>query len=230
MTKPSKQLESHVSYDLLQELLDYSPDTGIFTWKTRDRKHFATDGRWKTWNARFTDKAAGCLCKTNGYLLISIDDRLYKAHRLAWLYVYGEWPSEQVDHVNRDRSDNRIANLRLACTHINSQNASRRHSNTSGHTGVYWQKRERKWEARVTWHRRGITLGSYKSKTDAILARRIAEKVIGFSHGHGHDSGLALSRGIPSRLWERYKELKTIIEPKVESKMLSILVERKEII
>jgi len=91
----------------LQELLGYDPVTGIFTWRRTRRRGSG---------------AAGCLCKTHGYVNIGIDGRVYRAHRLAWLYVTGEWPKAHIDHINCLRHDNRWANLREATISQNKAN------------------------------------------------------------------------------------------------------------
>lgn len=120
----------------LRELLHYDPETGVFTWiAERRRKVKAGD-------------VAGCK-RTGEYIKIRIDYQLHLAHRLAWLYVHGVWPKRFIDHINCDRSDNRIANLREACDTINAQNiiAPKAHSKS----GVLGVKRYERKDGRVTW-------------------------------------------------------------------------------
>ena len=148
----------------LRSVLHYEPETGIFTWKVR------------TSTCVKVGDAAGCP-GGGGYLLISVQSRLYRAHRLAWLYVYGEWPKDQLDHINRNRSDNRISNLRDVSTKQNQQNAGKRSDNTSGHAGVSWYKRISKWQAKITHNQKDVHLGYFATIEAAIAARKAAEKL-----------------------------------------------------
>lgn len=116
----------------LKEVLDYSPETGVFTWRERDVPLDADRAKVSAWNTKYAGKAAGV--KTHGYIRISIDDKKHYAHRLAWLYSYGSMPS-LLDHKNRNGFDNRISNLRIATKRQNVKNSDRR-DNTSGHRGV----------------------------------------------------------------------------------------------
>lgn len=146
----------------LRGVLNYDPDTGVFTRKVR------------TTNTVNVGDVAGNL-KLNGYRCISVDGNRYQAHRLAWLYVHGVWPEEQVDHINRMRDDNRIVNLRLASGAENQQNSSHRVDNTSGHKGIGWSKRHQQWRVRIQHQNRHIYLGLFVDINDAIAARKAAE-------------------------------------------------------
>jgi hypothetical protein len=96
----------------LRGQLDYDPLTGVFTWRVKPRRKNIAD-------------CAGCIAKT-GYVYISVQKKTYAAHRLAWLHTYGYWPSKEIDHINRVRSDNRIANLREATRAENCANRKKR--------------------------------------------------------------------------------------------------------
>jgi len=152
----------------LKELLNYDPETGIFTWRVNRR---ATQG-----------SKAGARHPTQGYIAIKIDSVLYRAHRLAWLYVYGVWPPNDIDHINRVRDDNRLSNLRLATRAQNCQNRRIRSDNVTGTTGVCRYKKTQKWRAYIMIRKRQKELGVYDSLAAAILSRKIAEKVY-FTHG-----------------------------------------------
>lgn len=119
----------------LRQDLRYDPETGKFTWLMN------------THNAR-TDAEAGHLLKSR-YVSIKYRRKSYYAHRLAWLYVHGRWPSECVDHVNGIRDDNRICNLRECTNAENQQNLTSRGKGRSGLTGVIWNKSSGKWEVRI---------------------------------------------------------------------------------
>ena len=147
----------------LRELLNYDPDTGIFTRKV------STSNRVKVGDA------AGCP-NGDGYLRIMVQSRLYQAHRLAWLYMHSNWPNDQIDHINRNRSDNRIANLREVTNKQNLQNAGKYSHNTSGHPGICWNKQNSKWRATIKHNQKLIHLGYFANIEEAVAARKAAER------------------------------------------------------
>ena len=148
----------------LRSILNYEPATGIFTRKIGSA------------NQVKAGDIAGCP-GGDGYLQIRVQSRKYQAHRLAWLYVYGEWPEGQIDHINRNRSDNRISNLRDVTQKQNLQNAGKRSNNTSGHSGVRWYKQSSKWVAVITHNYNRIHLGYFNTMEEAISARKASEKL-----------------------------------------------------
>lgn len=119
-----------------------------------------------------------------GYTSIAIKRKQYLAHRLAWLYVYGGWP-DQIDHINHNRKDNRISNLRNVNHQENAKNRSAGKNNSSGITGVDWRTRDKEWRARIKFNRRLIHLGTSKDKFEAICLRKSAESALGFHGNHG---------------------------------------------
>lgn len=140
------------------ELLDYSPETGVFVWRVdRSPRHKA-------------GMEAGSL-NTKGYVQIMIDQRNYLAHRLAWLYMTGLWPDDQVDHINHDKTDNRWSNLRPANDSQNQQNKPpTRRSGSSGLLGVTWSKAAGKWASQIKIEGRRIHLGLHETKEAAHQA------------------------------------------------------------
>jgi len=148
-----------LTQERLKQLLHYDAETGVFTWIAHQRR------------PDLIGTVAG-----QGYICINVDNRKYKAHRLAWLYIYDSWPSKHIDHENRIKSDNRIDNLRDASKAQNEQNKGLRSVNTSGVTGVYWNKGANKWQAYITVHERVKYLGIYCDKGDAINVRRAAAR------------------------------------------------------
>jgi hypothetical protein len=146
----------------LKELLSYDEDTGLFTWS----RNVSSTGR--------SGGVAGCVDKTTGYRRVRLHKRLYHAHRLAWLYVHGEWPPYEVDHINGNRSDNRMANLRCATRVQNMHNNGRRIDNKSGFKGVCWYPSRNKWLAKIQTYGRAKNLGYYDNKDDAIAAYKAA--------------------------------------------------------
>jgi len=145
-----------LTQEYLKSILKYYPKAGVFTWLK------STNGRI------VVGDSAGTL--SDGYVKISIKTetrKKYFAHRLAWLYMTGEWPKDQVDHINRMRNDNRWRNLRECNNTQNQINVGLSKNNKSGHKGVSWCKRERKWISRLVVNGVRKYLGSFDSKSDA---------------------------------------------------------------
>ncbi len=137
----------------LKELLRYEPRTGLFTWLVR-RSQKALVGQ-----------QAGRVNMTTGYVEIQIDGRRYKAHRLAWLYVYGYFPDHQIDHIKENKTDNRIKMLRVATRSQNKMNVGITNANNSGIKGVY--RHGNRWIAQAQIDGKKYRLGSYKDKHEA---------------------------------------------------------------
>ena len=157
-----------ISIKRLKKLLDYNKDTGEFFWK-EDR------GNYKS---KAGDKA-GCTTQ-DGYVLITIDGKLHKAHRLAWLYVHGYIPEYGIDHINRNPSDNRIANLREVSQSCNARNATLRVDNKTGITGVCWNRFDRKWKVQAVVNGKNKHIGQYATKWEAAMMRWKAELENGY--------------------------------------------------
>ena len=147
--------------------LDYDPDSGIFTWLDVKRKGVKAGS------------VAGSVFN-NGYRVIMYDGKHLLAHRLAWFFLHGEFPTYMIDHINQDKLDNRACNLRLATNQMNQRNTKKSSRNTSGHRGVYWHKTKRKWYASIRVNNKQIHIGSYNCVTSAMLARKITEKFYGW--------------------------------------------------
>ena len=167
--------ENILSQKSLKNYLHYNSDTGIFIRK------IATSS-----NAAVGD-IAGYLHR-EGYIIIRVDGKGYLAHRLAWLYMAGKWPEDQIDHINHIRNDNRWRNLREATQQENCKNRSIRKTNTSGVTGVCWHKARGKWDAYIKVDCRSIFLGSYVDRFEAICARLSANNKHGFHENHGRNA------------------------------------------
>lgn len=146
---------SELTAEFVRSVLDYDPLTGVFTWR---------GGRRSTRAGR---RAANINGKGYGY--ITLCGKHSAAHRVAWLYVHGIWPPKSiyVDHINGDKTDNRIANLRLATP---SQNAQNRTRNLEGKKGVSFHRRLGKWQAQITPPTGTIYLGVYSSEDEAHAA------------------------------------------------------------
>lgn len=148
------------SIERLRELFDYDPLTGALVW--RARRGSAAAGR-----------VAGHLCLTWGYVVVGIDGGLYRAHRVIWAYVHGEWPCAEIDHRDGNRSNNALANLRQATVSQNRMNLTcLKRNNKSGVTGV--SRDREKWRAAINVDGRQVTLGRFDDFSDAVSARRKA--------------------------------------------------------
>jgi len=130
------------------------------------------------------DKKVGCLSKM-GYLVVWADNKLHQSHRLIWLYYYGCFPKNGIDHINGDKLDNRIKNLRDVTQWENTKNRRKAKNNTSGFNGVWWVASLNKWRARITVNRKLIYLGCFTKKSEAISARKNANIQYGFHDNHG---------------------------------------------
>ena len=146
-----------ISHERLLATLDYAPDTGLFTWICR--RNGVTVGQ-KAGNAR-----------PDGYITIIVDKHKYYAHRLAWFYVYGQWP-DRVDHVNGNTSDNRLCNIRLATASQNMMNRAGMPNNKFGLKGV--SRNGTGFRAVIKKDRRYIHLGTFKTPEKAHFAYQLA--------------------------------------------------------
>ena len=150
----------------LKEILDYNPDTGVFTWKRSGH------------GVKVGQEAGGCSYNKDGrkYKVIRINKIRYRANRLAYYMYHGIDPLQYlVDHKDNDSLNNKISNLRLATISQNGFNHKIYNTNTSGITGVSWIKRENKWAAQITAFGKMRHLGYFIDKEDAIKARKEAE-------------------------------------------------------
>jgi hypothetical protein len=159
-------MDEQINQGRLKNFLHYDPETGVFKWKD-------TFG----WRAK-QGTVAGSV-KASGYIYIRLKLKQYRAHRLAWLYTYGKFPEDQIDHINGIKNDNRIINLRAVSDKENSRNLRLRKDNTSGYIGVRWDTD--KW--RVIILRKQY--GRFKSKSDAIAKAKEVYKELGFHENHG---------------------------------------------
>lgn len=159
----------------LRELLTYDPSTGAFTWRARTEATFPNAKLRHLWNRKFAGKPARN--SIHGYVGIRIEGRLYLAHRVAWVLVHGEWPNSRIDHINGDKSDNRMVNLREVSAAMNAENRrSARAGARSGLLGVQWNDRLSKWQAAITVGGKRRHLGVFRSAPEAHEAYLAAKR------------------------------------------------------
>ena len=161
-----------LTQERLKELLHYEPETGIFTWRVRPNRRI-----------RIGSKAGTEVLEHGNYrrVNIKVDGKLRKAHRLAWLYVTGAFPPDELDHIDRDATNNSIKNLRTCNHKENNENTSLRADNTSGHKGVSWCKKASKWVARIGHNGKGLFIGQFALFEDACVAYQAARDKL-FTH------------------------------------------------
>lgn len=155
-------------------LLDYIESTGVFIWKNRQK---------------YSKIKIGDIAGTrhhSGYLHVKVDGKKYQLHRLAWYFTHGYLP-EFIDHINHNRADNRIDNLREVSREENAKNHTRRKDNTSGFTGINWSKNDNEWIVRIQSSNKRINIGRFKDLDKAVVALKDARIKYGFHKNHGKD-------------------------------------------
>ena len=166
-----------LTFERANELFHYEPGSGKLFWKAT------------TTNRVSVGDEAGSPCKSTGYINVVVDGKGYTLHRIAILLSTGKYEKgTQVDHINHDRSDNRLENLRVVSHAVNMRNQSLRNTNKTGITGVcvkYTRKGTKRYEANITYNFKNIYLGRYKTPEEAAAARRAAEIKYGFHENHG---------------------------------------------
>lgn len=141
----------------LKSILHYNPETGLFTWLISNSKRVKVGD------------VAGSL--SNGYVLICFNKKNYLGHRLAWLYMMGAWPKDQIDHVNGIKNDNHWCNVREATVEENQQNRKNAKKNSaSSLLGVSWHKKANKWQVYISANKKSKYLGLFENKQEAYEA------------------------------------------------------------
>jgi hypothetical protein len=157
------KLEERLTLEDVRGLLAYNPKTGVITNRIRRNPRAAAGA------------AAGCV-GGHGYVVVGINGRLFRAHHLAWLLHYGMWPASSIDHINRNKLDNSISNLRLASDSEQMWNQRVRKNSTSGIKGVIWVKKLKKWQASACINYKRFTFGCFETKEEAAEAVRIGRE------------------------------------------------------
>lgn len=180
-------MKVELTQDIVRELLDYNPDTGVLTWKKRDLKWFKSYRSYCSWNAKHSGNVVGIVHKGSrgkSYVCIKIQGSTCKAHRLVFLHMEGSTPVE-VDHINGDGTDNRWCNLREADRIENGVNKRIASNNTSGVTGVGWNTSSCKWQSYIKVKQKQIYLGKFSDFFEAVCVRKSAENYYNFHKNHG---------------------------------------------
>ena len=182
--------------EIARELLTYNPDTGKLYWKERSEKKYYKNYKisMKKWNLRWAGKEAFTTISYRetgkiGGLHGGFFNKDFRAHRIAWLIYYGEWPKNQIDHINQDPTDNRIENLRDVTQLENLKNQALRSNNKSGYIGVHFEKSKQKYRVRVQINNSKKHIGYYNTIEEAVAARAVANINYNFHPNHGNSKG-----------------------------------------
>lgn len=173
-------MKDEISPELVRKLVSYDPDTGLFTWNFRESSPLYLDWVKDRFNKRYAGQPAFTYVNSRGYNQGTIFHLVYKAHRVAWAIVTGMWPEDQLDHIDRTKTNNRFINLREADHSLNAINQDARSTNKSGTKGVC-QVRGNMWRAYMRIDGVMTSFGDYSDKQSAIVARQEAEVI---HHGY----------------------------------------------
>lgn len=185
--------EEKFTFELINSLLRYEPETGKLFWKKRPPQLFSKtgnqgqEGACRAWNTKWAGKECFTWTNENGYKTARFMDAGFKAHRVIWMLCNKEWPKGDVDHINGNKVDNRISNLRVVSREQNNRNAYKPKNNTSGVVGVSWRENIQKWRARVYQNNKEIDLGSYDTFEEAVAVRQAAAQRLGHTARHGEE-------------------------------------------
>jgi hypothetical protein len=164
-----RPLKTPPDFKFFSEALSYDPHTGLLLWKARPDYHFASAAGQRRWNDLLAGRPAGSL-GSRGYVSVRIGAHRYAAHRIAWLLTHGHWPAEFLDHINLNKADNRLSNLR-ECSHSqNMANCSMRSNNSLGFKGVTFDPRNQKYSAKIQHKGRWYHLGAFDAPAAAHAA------------------------------------------------------------
>lgn len=171
--------------ELLRQLLRYEPETGKLFWRERTPEMFKRARDCKGWNLKFSGKEAFTAKTANGYHHGGIGCTSYYAHRIIFSMACENLHYGEIDHINGDKSDNRLENLRKVSHAENMKNSKIQKNNVSGFSGVHYEMSSSKWRATINVGGKAKRLGRFANKDDAIAARKEAEDKYGFHPNHG---------------------------------------------
>ena len=156
--------------DTLRKLLRYEPETGKLFWRERDREFFKSDRHCKSWNTKFSGEEAFATQNFSGYLVGSINCKKFCAHRIIWAIQTGEWPVGCIDHIDKNKLNNKIENIREATHSQNNSNKFSAKNSSSKYIGVSWRKRNKKWRASISSNYKRKFLGLFNCEIEAAKA------------------------------------------------------------
>jgi len=158
--------------EAIKQAFFYDPETGIITWR-------------QARSGIRVGQQAGSLSRADGYIAIMLNRLTYSASTIAWVFITGDFPAGQLDHIDHIRSNDKAINLRLASQHENLKNRTRQSNNVTGITGVHLDRSKGKYRAQIGVDGKHVYLGTFADIEDAIAARKAAESKYGFHPNHG---------------------------------------------
>lgn len=186
-------MKDYPPLETVRRFLRYEPDTGRFFIQPRRPEDFNPTGKrtavslCRSFNTRFAGKEA-LTANNSGYKYGTVCLRNVLAHVVAWAMHYGHWPDGYIDHIDGDRTNNRISNLRVVTRSENSKNTRLSRRNKSGVMGVYWAKDRNQWRVEIGDGNRRIKIGSYATLDEAVAARKAAEAKLNYHANHGRSA------------------------------------------
>jgi hypothetical protein len=176
--------------EFIRKAVSYDPATGELRYTSATPDMFPAGKKsavhnCNVWNALNSGRVALASPHREGYHCGSVVGRKFLAHRVAWFKHYGAWPAGEIDHINHDRTDNRIQNLRVVSREQNSKNLSTQTRRKGEPVGVYWYAPTSRWVVKINHNRRALHVGYFTDKAAAIAARKAAEQRLGFHKNHG---------------------------------------------
>ena len=177
---------SDITLEVMNECIHYDPDTGEIRWKVRPVSHFYSPKVGEAWNRRLAGNHWR-VNKYSGYLTSTLSGVPLRGHRVAWFIFHGEWPDGFLDHIDGDKTNNRIANLRVVDPAESSKNKGKQVRNKTGINGVSFDSTRRKkpWRVYIGIKGNGTFIGGYETKAEAKKAREDAEIEHGYHTNHG---------------------------------------------
>lgn len=177
---------SHLSVDLINELIEYDKDDGSFTWRRRSIDYFPCERTCNGWNSRYAGEKAGCIAKTknNSYRKITLFKKMFHASDLALLLSTGEWPNGVVVHVDGDTTNDALRNLKVVEYREAYTSNKVYKNNTTGHKGIY-ASGNGFFTVQVSYHGKQYHVMRTNDIDEAILARKKAEKDFGYRYLKG---------------------------------------------
>jgi hypothetical protein len=173
-TRGHKNSRLDLTAEYVRQIFEYNPITGILIWKIKPAKYINPGTKAGNIDSR-------------GHMTVRIRGKGYLIHRIAWLYMTGSWPDQEIDHIDRNRANNSWANLREATSTQNQYNSSKHKDNTTGFKGVCYHKRDRKYTAQIMKSGKLLHLGYFNTPEEASKAYNEASKQLHGVFGHGSD-------------------------------------------
>lgn len=172
--------------DRIRQLVQFDPETTTFTHLPRVPSDFPEGPRQEVqcriWNTRYAGKPALASKDKHGYLVGCMDNYPVKTHRVLWAYIHGAWPDGDLDHINGDKADNRLENLRVVTHAENMRNMRMPSTNTSGHVGIYKDPIANSYIVKIG---KRLHVGRWPTMEEALAARHAALKVLNYHENHG---------------------------------------------